>query len=94
MLFDEISTHVCVSVCVCACLHASVYIFVCVSVYTFVCVSVYIFVCVSVYVCIFILLIFFRDLPPDRREKLLVSLDTDGDGKVNLAEFRQLFDRK
>ena len=34
-----------------------------------------------------------RNLSPVKREVLLAALDTDGDGKVDLDEFRQLFDK-
>ena len=34
---------------------------------------------------------FFRNIPPERREKLLNILDKDGDGKIDLEEFRQMF---
>ena len=34
------------------------------------------------------------NLPEKKREKLLHNLDKDGDGKIDLEEFRQLFEKK
>ena len=34
------------------------------------------------------------NLPADKQEKLLKKIDKDGDGKISLAEFRHLFDKK
>ena len=34
------------------------------------------------------------NLPEKKREKLLNNLDKDGDGKIDLEEFRQLFEKK
>jgi len=36
-------------------------------------------------------LAFASNIPCEKREKLLTILDTDGDGKIDLEEFRQLF---
>ena len=36
-------------------------------------------------------LIIFSNLPAANKKKLMQSLDTDGDGKIDLEEFRQLF---
>ena len=37
---------------------------------------------------------FRSNLPEKKREKLLNNLDKDGDGKIDLEEFRQLFEKK
>ena len=34
------------------------------------------------------------NLPAAKQEKLLKKIDKDGDGKISLAEFRHLFDKK
>ena len=38
--------------------------------------------------------VFCSNLPVKKREKLLNNLDKDGDGKIDLEEFRQLFGKK
>ena len=38
-----------------------------------------------------IILNIFSNIPAEKREKLLHSLDADGDGRIDLEEFRQLF---
>ena len=38
-----------------------------------------------------IILNIFSNIPTEKREKLLHSLDAAGDGRIDLEEFRQLF---
>ena len=37
--------------------------------------------------------VFCRNLPAHQQEKLLKKIDKDGDGKISLKEFRQLFEK-
>ena len=37
---------------------------------------------------------FYSNLPPKQQEKLLKKIDKDGDGKITLDEFRQLFEKQ
>ena len=37
---------------------------------------------------------FYSNLPKHQQEKLLKKIDSDGDGKVSLKEFRQLFEKQ
>ena len=39
-------------------------------------------------------LVFYSNLPPKQQEKLLKKIDKDGDGKITLDEFRQLFEKQ
>src|SRR4029434_2037815 len=49
-ILDEVSTHVCVFMCVCVCV--CVHVCVCVCVFMCVCVCVFMCVCVSVFMCL------------------------------------------